>query len=612
MKKHRLALSLIIIVAASAFFVFTHTKRELVLAGPPAENNMNSNGNLAKMELMTSVIAESPQNSNQKRTSITTIDLNGKTIAVNGDGATVSGSKVLISSAGTYSISGTLADGQILVKTGKSASVEIILNGVTINCSNNSPVYIEKARKTKIVLADNSKNRLTDGSVYSANKTKKDEPNAAIFSKDDLTISGNGSLEVTGNYDDGIASKNKLTIESGIILVNSADDGIRGKDSLNIKGGNITVVAKGDGLKSDEKDVAAQDKTPTRDGKITISGGKINITSKGDAIQAASYINIKSGELTLTTGSNAQYVGGSVSLKAISSGDNIVIDGGTFAISSADDAIHSNNTLTINGGTFDIATGNNGILGDSSLVINGGDIRISTSYEGVESSVVKINSGNIHLNSSKNGMSIRSPRKGSGTGGGRWRGFESGNNCLYINGGYIVINANGDGIDSNGAIEMTGGTLLISGPTSNMDGALDFNSFKITGGLLIAAGSSGMAQVPGTGSTQNSVMVYFDTYQAEGTLFRVQTSDGSEIVSFTPQKTYSSVAFSSPKLTIGTAYDVFYGGSSSAKAKDGLYAGGTYSSGTKLISFTPNSVTTFAGSGGMGGGGGFRGGRGRR
>jgi hypothetical protein len=590
MRKYVLAASLIIILAASALFVFTQTKQEP----------------------MAGVIAQSPQDGNQKLAGITTIDLNGKTIAVNGAGATVSGNKVLISSAGTYSISGTLADGQILVNTGKGASVEIILNGATINCSNNSPVYIEKTKKARIVLADNSKNHLTDGPVYSANKTKKDEPNAALFSKDDLTISGNGSLEVTGNYDDGITSKNKLTIESGTILVNSTDDGIRGKDSLNIKGGNITVVAKGDGLKSDEKDVAAQDKTSTRDGKITISGGKINITSKGDAIQAASYINIKDGELTLTTGSNARYVGGSVSLKAISSGDNIVIDAGTFVISSSDDAIHSNNTLTINGGTFDIATGNNGILGDSSLVINGGDIRISTSYEGIEGSVVKINSGNIHLNSTTNGMSIRSPRKGSSTGGGRWRGFESGNSCLYINGGYTVINANGDGIDSNGAIEMTNGTLLISGPTSNNDGALDFNSFKITGGFLIAAGSSGMAQVPGTSSTQNSVMVYFDTYQAEGTLFHVQTSNGSEIVSFAPKKTYSSVAFSSPKLAIGTEYDVYSGGSSSARAKDGLYAGGTYLPGTKIVSFTPNGVTTIAGSGGMWGGGGFRGGRGRR
>jgi hypothetical protein len=571
MGKHGLALLLIIVLAASASIIFAQKKQESLAGG----------------------VAGGPEISTQANAMITSINLKGNDVFITGNGATVSGNKVIISSAGTYSISGMLLDGQILVNTAKGASVEIILNGAAITCSNSSPLYIENSKKTKIVLADNSKNYLSDGSVYAANKTKKNEPNAALFSRDDLTISGNGSLEVKGNYNDGIASKDKLTITGGTISVNSADDGIKGKDYVNIKGGNITIAAKGDGLKSAKEDDSTAETALMMDGKIVISGGKINITSeKGDAIQAASYIDIEGGEFVLTTGAGAQSVSRAASLKAISAGDNLVIGGGTFVINSSDDALRSNNTLTINGGTFDIATGNNGIIGDSTVEINNGDIRISQSYEGLEGSVVKINSGKVHINSNDDGISIRSSRKGYGTSSRRRSGSRS-SNYLYVNGGYTVVNAYGDGIDVNGAVEMTGGTLLISGPLNSMNGPLDYDwSFKISGGLLIAAGSSGMAQVPYTGSTQNSVLVYFDTWQAEGTLFHVQSGDGGEVVSFAPPKAYSSVAFSSPKLINGTAYDVYSGGSSSGEAKDGLHEGGTYSPGTKYVSFTPSSVTT--------------------
>jgi hypothetical protein len=566
MKKCILVSVLMIFYAASAGVTFTQTKQETAetatKSGKPAS------------------------------TEITTINLKGDNIVVNGNGAAVSGNKVIISTGGIYSISGILEDGQILVNTVRGASVEMILNGATINCSNSSPIYIENAKKTKIMLADNSNNYLTDGAVYAANKTKKDEPNAALFSRDDLIIGGKGSLEVRGNYNDGIVSKDKLTIQSGSISVYSADDGIRGKDYLQIKGGNIKVVAKGDGLKSDKKSDATDDMA-LMDGKIVISGGRIDVMcEKGDAIQAASYINIQGGEFFLTTGTDANFVSRSVSLKGVKSGDNLIIGGGTFVINSSDDALRSNNTLTINGGTFDIATGNNGIIGDSTVEINGGDIRISKSYEGLESSVVTINSGTIHLNSNDDGISVRSSRKGYGTGS-RRRSSSRSSNYFCVNGGYTVINAYGDGIDINGAVEMTGGTLLVSGPLSNNDGPLDYDwSFGISGGLLIATGSSGMAQVPYSGSTQNSVMVYFSSWQEEGTLFHVQSGDGNEVVSFAPKKAYSSVAFSSPKLVNGTAYDVYTGGSSSGEAKDGLYEGGSYTPGTKYVSFTPSNVTT--------------------
>ncbi len=126
----------------------------------------------------------------------------------------------------------------------------------------------------------------------------------------------------------------------------------------------------------------------------------------------------------------------------------------------------------------------------------------------------------------------------------------TGNYWLYINGGYMAVNAAGDGIDVNGSIVMTGGDVIVNGPTNNGNGAMDYDgSFKITGGLLVAAGSSGMAQAPGNTSTQNSLLVNLNTAQATGSLFHIQTAAGKGILTFAPSKTYQSVAFSSPELT---------------------------------------------------------------
>ena len=163
------------------------------------------------------------------------------------------------------------------------------------------------------------------------------------------------------------------------------------------------------------------------------------------------------------------------------------------------------------------------------------------------------------------------------------------------------MNANGDGLDSNGNIIMTGGVVLVNGPTANNNGACDFgdsqsNYFKITGGFLVAAGSSGMAVGPGTSSTQNSAVINFSSQQA-GTIFHLQNSSGTDIVTFKPAKTYQSVVFSSPDFGKAT-YDIYFGGSSTGTLKDGLYKGGTYTPGTKNTSFTVSSVTTKVGSGG--------------
>jgi hypothetical protein len=516
------------------------------------------------------------------------IALNEDSISTNGEGATVDGSVVTITSAGTYRINGTLYDGRIIVDTEDAEIVKLIFNGVDITSSTNAPVFVANAERTAIILAEGSQNYLTDSDTYIYEDAQEDEPNAALHSKDYLTISGDGTLTVTGNYNDGITGKDGLIINSGTINITSADDGIRGKDYLIVKNGNISVTAEGDGLKSDNDE-------DTEKGYISIENAAIDITAGGDGIQAETHVLVADGDVVLTTGGGSDNsVDEDVSQKGLKAGVGVNINGGDFTISSADDAIHSNDGIVINDGIFDISSGDDGLHADATVEIYGGDISITKSFEGIESAVITIGDGNIFIVSSDDGVNVAGGNDGSSTGHRPGQGnFDpSSDYYLYVNGGYLAIYSGGDGIDVNGSIEMTGGEVVLHGPTTDADSALDYDgSFAITGGFLVGAGSDRMAMAPDSSSTQYSLLLNFSARSA-GTMFHVETDEGAEILSFSPSKRYESVVFSSPELQNGTTYNVYFNGSSTGTETDGLYEGGAYSPGTLYRTFTINSMVT--------------------
>lgn len=545
------------------------------------------------------------------------IKLAGDSITFEGEGAIVNGNVITITSAGTYSISGTLDDGQIIVNAEDEKTVKLVLNGADIACSTSAPIYVSNAEKAVITLTDGTENYVTDGDSYVFQDAESDEPNAAIFSKDDLTINGNGSLTVNANYNNGITSKDDLKITGGSITVNAVNDGIRGKDSVAVMDGIITVNAGGDGIQANNDENVEK-------GYISIEGGTLNITAGLDGIQAQTSLLVSGGEITITTGggsgeaiSSAGMRGGrgmegnlnkaAESAKGLKAGVDVTIVGGVIQISSLDDAIHSNDSITVNGGELLIASGDDGIHADTALTINGGDINIAQSYEGLESVVITINDGTVYLVASDDGINASSG--GGDAAGGRPMpgqapgGFEAGDNYLYINGGYLAIDANGDGIDANGPIEMTRGVVLINGPTANNNGHLDYmGTFNITGGFLVAVGSSGMAQAPSDTSTQYSVMHNFASVQAAGTMVHIETETGEDILTFVPTKEYQSVLLSSPELENGVTYTVYAGGNSTGTVADGLYSGGTYTAGTQVASLTISSIVTGESFGGSFGG----------
>jgi hypothetical protein len=555
------------------------------------------------------------------------IILEGDAITVDGDGAIVDGSQITITSTGTYGISGTLNDGQIVVNTGSKETVKLVLDGVDITCTTSAPIYVIHAGKTVITLADDTENYITDGDSYIFDDVESDEPNAAIFSKSDLTINGGGSLTVNAKYNNGIQSKDELKITGGDITVNAVNHGIKGRDSIIVRDGTVTVYAGGDGIQSNNDEDSEK-------GFVAIEGGTIDITAGEDGMQAETSLLVSGGSIAVSSGGGSingsqgdnwgdwgprgiesDLDNGSLSpnAKGLKAGVNITITGGIINIDSSDDSIHSNSSLTINGGNIMLASGDDGMHSDSTLEINGGDISITKSYEGIESAVITINDGDIHLVASDDGINVAGGNDGSSINGrpGQDNFNFSSDDYLYVNGGYIVINAAGDGIDVNGSINMTAGDVIVNGPTSNNNGPLDYlGTFEITGGFLVAAGSAGMAQAPGTSSTQYSVMMTFEASQPAGTVVHFETEDGEEILTFVPTKAYQSVVLSSSELKSGSTYVVYSGGSSSGIVTDGLYFGGAYTAGTKVTSFTISSIVTSAGSPQSGGfPGGIPGGR---
>jgi len=523
------------------------------------------------------------------------VALSGNSITVSSSRpAVVNGSKLTIRYAGTYRIAGSLTDGQIIVNTKDSGVVKLILNGAHVSCSTSAPICVLDAGEVILSLEAGTKNSVSDGASYVFANPGVDEPNAAVFCRSDLVIMGSGSLNVDGNYNDGVASKDGLTIESGTITVSAVDDGVRGKDFLVVNGGNLALDVGGDGLKSDNTLDATL-------GYISVKGGVIGIRSGGDAVDAARNVLVTSGSLNLVSGGGSSRAVG-VSAKGIKGAVGVTIDAGVFVIDSADDAVHSNGNVAINGGSLVLSTGDDGIHADSSISINNGEISIPKSYEGIEAPVVTINNGVIHVVSSDDGinMGVDSGFPGPGQGAGPGLSTYIGSYYLYINGGYLTVNALGDGIDSIGAAVMTSGTVIVDGPSSNMNSALDHIAFNITGGFLYAVGSSGMALPPGNLSAQYSVMLNFRSPYPAGTLVHVQTSSGVEVFTLKPTKQYQSIIFSLPSLALGSTYDVYVGGSCTGTIIDGLYSGGTYTPGTKYTSFTIyTKVTRLGPSGGF-------------
>ena len=412
----------------------------------------------------------------------TKIALNQDSVTVSGSGAKVDGTTVTITEKGTYIVSGTLEDGQIVVNLTEDKNVQLVLDNANITCSDSAAILVSSVKNLYLTLADGSSNTIADGSTYNE-ESVADGINAAIYSKDDLIINGTGSLNVTGNYTDGITSKDDLQIISGNITVQAVDDAVVGKDSICVRDAILNLTAGGDTMKSSN----AED------------------TSKG----------------------------------------YVIIDNGSITLNAGDDAIHSETVLTINAGTIDVQSCVEG-LESLNIVLNGGDINVVSSDDG------------INVSGGNDSTSTDSPMMGRG--GGMDAAIDG---TLYINGGNLSVDAKGDGLDSNGNIVMTGGCVVVSGPTDAGNGALDFaGTFELSGGTLLVSGTTGMVQVPSEDSSQVSMAVTFDDGIAAGSEITVTDESGNVLYSFTANKSSNMILVSGEELVEGATYTITAGSAS--------------------------------------------------
>lgn len=485
---------------------------------------------------------------------------------------------ITIKEGGVYNISGIISNGSITINT--KEDVKLVLNKVSITNESGPAINVISADNVYIETLSNTTSYITDGEAYSDTSI-----DAAIYSKSDLVFTGNGTLVVTGNYKDAIACSDDLLFISGNYDITSLDDAIKGRDSVVINGGKYIVKATGDGIKTTN----TEDSTK---GYISIKGGTFNISSGSDGIVAITELNIEAGSFDIITKGALS----TVSSKGLKSGSNLIVTDGTFNITSTDDSVHSGANVDIKGGTFTLSASDDGIHADNILIIDGGDINITKSYEGLEGSAIKINGGNTILVASDDGVNVAGGADSSAQGGpGAFDTTDDGTHVLTITGGTMYVNAVGDGLDSNGSIIMSGGTVVVNGPTNNGNGSLDYDgTFNITGGILVASGSSGMAQMPSSSSTQNSVMIGLNTSIIEGSVISIKDSNNNEVFTYKASKNYTNLVVSLPTLSNGT-YSIYINGTSTSDSNNGIYQNGGYSGGTNYKTFTINSISTTVG-----------------
>lgn len=553
----------------------------------------------------------------------------------------IDGQTVTITQAGTYQIAGTLDDGALIVESGENAKISLVLGGVNIKNSTGAAIQIATADDVTIELSEGTTNVLQSGEkVDIATATESEEASGgALQSKADLKIKGKGSLTVLGYLNNGIHCTKDLKIKNGNISVTALGHGIKGKNSVTVSGGTVTVTSGKDGITSDETENEEKGFVTIEDGEIiitsagdgvsaettlTVTGGVISIISGGGSANAQQKTDNMRDWWDFD---NSASDDNSASCKGLKAGKALVISGGSITIDAQDDALHTDGDMTISGGECILSTGDDGAHAALSLTVLDGKITVLTSYEGLEANQITLAGGELDITASDDGINANGGSDGfSGGFGGGFGGRRSDMNSqsgdmtppdnsnmqtppdgnapsgnaptmpgqdaadsmttddttikqplLLITGGEITVNADGDGLDSNGNLRVEGGDITINGPANGGNGALDIGTENggagvIAGGTLIALGTSSMAENFGSTSTQCAFLVTMNSFGA-GETITITDSQGNVLYTGVTVKSANSVVFSSPDLTVGETYTLTIGSTSATVTQSSTVVG---------------------------------------
>lgn len=551
-------------------------------------------------------------------------EITGEFSITSTDGSTITqnDSVYTITQAGEYTVTGLLSEGQIVVDADDNAEITIVLNGTSITCSNGSPIYIKNADNVKIKSEENTYNCIVDARTEAydnSDNSSSENGNAAIYAACDLKLVGKGALSVTGNYNNGIQSKDDISIKNVTIKVNAVNNAIKGNDEVAIESGEIIAISrKGDGIKTSNSSLSTKGKQKEN---VIISGGNIDIYAACDGIDAAYGVDVSGdGNLNIYTdtysdyseavaadnsGSSASSVGNppdmnnsssnsgnnpdmkgnfgggnrtangmpgnnssgnsskkSYSTKGIKAESEINISGAAINISSTDDGIHANS----DSGVLETGEDGKGIIS-----ISGGTITISTGDDGIHADKeLNITDGYINVLTSYEGLEAITINISGGQsfvyaaddGINACTGDGTSTPLINITGGYVDVTTGSgdtDGIDSNGNYTQSGGMVLVKGGSSSgqVSGSIDVDgNITITGGTCVALG--GICETP-----VNSVNAYvFSSVSFNAGSYSVKDSSGNEIISFTLNNSYSNGWICTSALTTNTEYTLYCDGSS--------------------------------------------------
>lgn len=469
--------------------------------------------------------------------SATRIALSEAGASVSDDNATASGSTVTIAAAGTYVITGSSSNGQIVIDAPDDAKVQIVLDGVALSNDSGPCIYASNADKLFVTLAEDTANTLSDGSSWTLSGSE-DEPDATVFCTCDLTVNGSGTLNVDATTHHGIHSTDDLVIAGGSLDVDAANDGLVGKDSVKIGGASVHVTAQDDGVKASNDD--EEDK-----GFVLISGGNMDIDAQDDGIKATRLIKTSGGTVTVDSQDDALH-----------SDADLWLDGGTLTISAADDGVHAERSLWLAEGTLDITSSYEGIEGQD-ILVTGGSSSIAYSDDGINAAVASDETSSE--NTQADAQQANGQNRQTGTGQMPGQQSETGG-TITITGGTIdlVSTRQGDSLDSNGTIQIEGGTVTTSGAATGDSSVLDFEtSGTISGGTFIGLGATSMETGFGS-SSQASISATISG--SAGDVVTIEDSSGTQIASYTAENPYAYLLASVPEMADGETYAVLVNG----------------------------------------------------
>lgn len=456
---------------------------------------------------------------------------------------TITDGLTTITAAGVYRLSGSYS-GQVVVDAPSDASVILVLDNLSIDTTAGSAIDVRSAAEAVLVLEGTS--QVADASSYADSSAA----NAAIYADTSLFVTGEGTLTINGRGNDALAATDDLVITSGTLTVQAVDDGVRGKDSVTISGGTLSVTAGGDGVTSDE------DTDPAK-GFIHISNGDVTVDAQGDALSAYTDVIITGGAFALSAGGGAQSsVADGESAKGVKSGVYTIIEGGTYSIAAAEDGLHSDGSIRLSGGDITMTVADDGVHAEIALVVDGAHVDVASSVEGLEAEIIALRDGTISVVSSDDAIN------GSAN---------TGTVNVEISGGAITLDAQGDALDANGDLTISGGTVVAWGPQNDDNGTIDVDgTFTLTGGTLLAAGSAGMAMAPSAGDLG---WLSANVSAATGSTVVVRDSAGAEITTFNAKKAFANLLYAAANVPTDAEVTVVVDGVSTT-VTTGVASGG--------------------------------------